>query len=398
MYILNSNIKVGDIILVRGAAKHSKIIAKLTNGHFSHAMIALENGVCLEAITGTGVQRTSQSRIGFHDKANVIVLRCLFPDEQTALTTYEYISKNSAKYQGNEYSYRGAIESIATNDKDHTNGGYFCSHLVAAIFADAGFPLLDRPVHKITPNQLLESHVLENITDQIVTPISDVTKKRMEKNGDKFNCIDAGGSTLSQDAKNHRKLLNDTAKYFRRNKIDVPNRPVEFVLVLTDPLNQDFAKELDYQISKTYKKIGINEYVHQSFSHADYEADLATFADEVHSFGYTHALNLYGNFNYLLMTQLAKRHNAVIHNKVFEDSYQKFKFRYCALKLEYYSTIIGAIDEMINHFIDIIRMIENKFPEHNEELQQIKATIIINIIDEQKDDEIKSALMNFLKV
>ncbi|NNP77114.1 hypothetical protein A7P54_11870 [Acinetobacter sp. Ac_3412] len=98
------------------------------------------------------------------------------------------------------------------------------------------------------------------------------------------------------------------------------------------------------------------------------------------------------------MTQLAKRHNAVIHNKVFEDSDQKFKFRYFALKLEYYSTMIGAIDEMINHFIDIIRMIENKFPEHNEDLQKIKAIITINIIEEQKDNETKSALMNFLKV
>lgn len=131
MYTLNSNLRVGDIILVRGAAKHSKMIAKLTNGNFSHAMIALENDIFLEAITGSGVQTTSILRVSFKDKANVIVLRCIFPDEMTKNSVLSYITQNYAVYQGRKYSYKGAVESIKKSGDDSTKGGYFCSHLVA---------------------------------------------------------------------------------------------------------------------------------------------------------------------------------------------------------------------------------------------------------------------------
>jgi hypothetical protein len=123
MYTFNSNICVWDIVLVRGAAKHSKLIAKLTSGHFSHAMIALENDIFLEAITGSGVQTTSMLRLSFKDKANVVVLRCIFPDEQKKTDCLAYITKHYAGYQGRKYSYKGAVESIMVSGNDHTNGG-----------------------------------------------------------------------------------------------------------------------------------------------------------------------------------------------------------------------------------------------------------------------------------
>ena len=83
MYNINTNIKVGDIVLVRGAAKISKIIAKVTRGHFSHACLIVNEGVAIEAV-GCGVIYSSLVRFAFKDLANVRIMRPKFNDENQA--------------------------------------------------------------------------------------------------------------------------------------------------------------------------------------------------------------------------------------------------------------------------------------------------------------------------
>ena len=396
MYLFNSSLRVGDIILVRGAAKHSKIIAKLTNGHFSHAMIALENDIFLEAITGSGVQTTSALRVSFKDKANVIVLRCIFPNKLTETNSLEYITTHFSGYQGRNYSYKGAIASVKETGGDNTNGGYFCSHLIAAIYADSGFPLLNKPVYKITPNELLNSEVLEEVTDQVISAYSDIALRRVKNKNRKINCIDGGGSTLSTDAQNHQKLLKETAKYFTRNGLTKPQRCDQFLDILTDPKNRSFSQNLDYQIAKKYKKLDINKYIRSEMNSSDYELDMFTLTSEIDQLGYDHAKDTYGSYSYLLITSSIKYLNARSNINNFQLFYDEWQFKYFFLKVEYYTLIATGISANMEYYLDAIKSIEDKFQNCFDELQEIKKSVVTHVISKQVDPEKKAALVKFL--
>ena len=396
MYLFNSDLRVGDIILVRGAAKHSKIIAQLTSGHFSHAMIALENDIFLEAITGSGVQTTSALRVSFKDKANVVVLRCIFPNKLTEANTLQYITNHFAEYQGRKYSYKGAVTSLKEAGGDKTNGEYFCSHLIAAIYEDAGFPLLNKPVYKITPNELLSSEILQEITDQVLSPYSEIALLRIKNKNRQINCIDGGGDTLSTDAKNHQKLLKDTAKYFTRNGLPKPQRCGQFPDILTDPQNESFSQKLDYQISKKYKMLSINKYIESEMSHSDFELDISSLAYEIDQFGYDHAQDIYRSYSYLLITNSIKYLDMCSNINHFQLFYDKWKFKYFALKVEYYTLIAKGISDMMEYYLDAIKSIEDKFPSCFDDLQKIKKSAITHAISKQVDPEKKAALVEFL--
>lgn len=397
MYTFNTNLRVGDIILVRGAKIHSKFIAKVTNGHFSHAMIALENDIFLEAITGSGVQTTSMLRVSIQDKTNVVVLRCTFPDEKTRVSSLEYITRNFAKYQGRKYSYKGALEAINSSESDHTKGGYFCSHLIAAIYADSGFPLINKPVYKVNPNELLASEFIEDITEQVISPYSEITLQRIQNKGEKINCIDAGGSTVSQDAKNHNKLLKVTEKYFTRHGLNAPQRCGDFPEILTNRLNSHFAKELDYQISKKYKKIGINKYVSGQKLEANLELDWATIQSEVDQHGYDYAHDLYGSYNYMLITSIVKLLNTRSQLSFFDSFYDEWKFKYFSLKVEYYTSISKHLSEIMDYYLDILNRIESIFPDYFDEFQETKRLIVTYVISKQVDPERKAELIKFIE-
>lgn len=396
MYAFNSNLRIGDIVLVRGNALHSKIIAKVTKGHYSHAMIALENDIFLEAITGSGVQKTSLLRVSFKDKSNFIVLRCTFSNEQITSTTLSYISENYLKYQGYKYSLTGAIFSLIPLRKNKNPKGYFCSHLVASMYKDAGISLLDKPTHKITPNDLINSPILEDVTEQVIFEYSDITLNRVKKNEKTINLIDAGGTTLSTDAKNHQLFLKKIAKYFKRKGLKAPNRFGEIPEILTHPNNKNIANFLDKKISKAYKEIGINEYVRNNTSTFDFESDIATLLSEIESFGYNHAIEIYKNYNYLLTTGLIKRHNMITSHDAFQLFYQKWELEYFALIVEYYSLLLKSHDQVLGFYIDMITMIEKKFSDKSEYLEQLKISIILQVIDEQKDPKAKEALIQFI--
>ncbi|WP_279142620.1 hypothetical protein [Photobacterium phosphoreum] len=397
MYTFNTNLRVGDIILIRGAAKYSKLIAKVTNGHFSHAMIALENDIFLEAITGSGVQTTSMLRVSFKDKTNVVVLRCNFPNEKTRLSSLEYITRNFSIYQGRKYSYKGAVESIISSRADHTNGGYFCSHLVAAIYTDSGFPLINKPVYKVTPNELLTSEFVEDITEQVISPYSDIALQRIQNKGEKLNCIDAGGSTASQDAKNHNKLLKVTAKYFTRYGLKAPQRCGDFPEILTNGSNSHFAKKLDYQIIKKYKEIGINQYVLGEKFEADFELDWATIQSEMDQYGYDYANDLYGSYNYMLITSIVKLLNARRQLSYFESFYNEWKFKYFLLKVEYHTSIIKHLSEIMDYYLDILNNVEAALPNYFDDFQETKKLIVTHVISKQVDPEQKTELIKFIK-
>ncbi len=395
MYTFNTNLKVGDILLVRGAKMHSKMIAKMTNGFYSHAMITLENGVFLEAITGSGVQLTSGRRVSFKSLSNVVVLRCIFPDEQTQTNILTYISRNFPKYQGRKYSYRGALESIANTASDNTNGGYFCSHLIASIYSDAGLSLLNKPIYKITPNDLMKSSYLRDVTEQVISPYSEVTLQRVKNKGEQINCIDAGGGTLSVDAKKHQEFLRKTSKYFIQKNLTPPSRSGDLPEILTNPKNLHLASKLDSQLAKKYKEIRINENIRSSMIGVDFESDLSTLMTEIELHGYDYARETYSALNYLLITSSIKYLNTETHKEHFLLFYKEWRFQYFELKVEYYSIILEMISNIMEFYLDAIKSIENKYLEYCDELTQIKMETVLFSIHKQADAEKIKQLLEF---
>lgn len=398
MYSFNSNLKVGDIILMRGTAKHSKIIAKVTKGHYSHAMIALENGVFLEAITGSGVQKTSLLRVSFKDKSDFIVLRCIFPNELITSTTLSYISKNHLKYQGYKYSITGAIFSVIPLGKNKNPKGFFCSHLVASMYKDAGILLLDKAAHKITPNDLINSPLLEDITEQVVFEYSETTLNRIKNNGQTINLIDAGGNTLSIDARNHQLFLKKIAKYFQVKGLKAPNRSGEIPEILTTPNNKNISNFLDKKISKIYKEVGIIEYVKNNTSNFDFKSDTNTLLSEIETLGYNHAIEIYKNYNYLLTTGLIKKISMTTSHNAYQVFYQEWGFEYFSLLVEYYSILLNSHEQILGHYIDMITRIEKDFSNKSEYLKQLKISIILQVIDSQQDPIAKESLIQFFKI
>ncbi|MBB1295772.1 hypothetical protein [Pseudoalteromonas sp. SR41-4] len=60
----------------------------------------------------------------------------------------------------------------------------------------------------------------------------------------------------------------------------------------------------------------------------------------------------------------------------FQLFYDKWKFKYFALKVEYYTLIAKGISDMMEYYLDAIKSIEDKFPSCFDDLQKIKKSAI----------------------
>lgn len=383
MYTFNNAIENGDIILVRGAAKHSAIIAKMTNGHFSHAMVYLGNGRFLEAITKSGVQVTSHARISVKDKKNVVVLRCNFDDLETKKQVHEYIAQNYASYQGRAYSYIGAVKSITKEQVDRTEGSYFCSHLVASLYSDAGFPLLKISPHKVKPNDLLESKLLVDVTTEVLGAYSEEALKRMERMSDSLDCIDDGGTTLSKDALSHQTLLKNTKKYFTRVGLPQPPKCSDFFDVLTDPRNAHCSSKLDYQISREYKKLKINSYLKNALNEPDFYVDMDNLKNEIDNYGYDYAKDTYNGYNHQLTQFILKHKDMKQQFNFVSEIHSKFNLKYTKLKVEYYELILQMSQDIIDYLLDACKYIEDTFSNKQQELQDLKLRVVAQTLNSQ---------------
>ncbi|TWD41017.1 permuted papain-like amidase YaeF/Yiix C92 family enzyme [Vibrio crassostreae] len=384
MYTFNNAIENGDIILVRGAAKHSAIIAKMTNGHFSHAMVYLGNGRFLEAITKSGVQVTSHVRISVRDKKNVVVLRCNFDDLETKRKVHGYIAQNYASYQGRAYSYIGAAKSITKDKVDRTAGSYFCSHLVASLYSDAGVPLLKLSPHKVKPNDLLESKLLVDVTTEVLGTYSEETLKRMERMNDSLDCIDdSGTTTLSKDALSHQTLLKNTKKYFTRVGLPQPAKCSDFFDVLTDPRNARCSSKLDHQICREYKKLKINSHLKDALNEPDFYIDMDNLKNEINDYGYDYAKDTYNGYNHQLTQFILKHKDIKQQSYLVTEIHSKFNLKYTKLKVEYYELILQMSQDIIDYLLDACKYIEDAFSDKQHELQDLKLRIVAQTLNSQ---------------
>lgn len=253
MFCLNYAIEIGDIVLFAGGEKHSKVISAFTRGPFSHACVVVGRSQIIEAITSSGVQYTSCSRIAVADRANIAVLRPEFPDETRAKAVRSDIEDVAKAFQSRAYSLLDALKMPLHTKRPLATDKYFCSHLVAAIYREAKFPLFDeKHDHNVSPNDFLRNSLLVDVTDDVLMEPPDYVQRRLQKGGYALPGLDAGGSTTSQHAMLFQEFVKDSGPIFRAYGIQSPMRMFDIIDALTDPANSAVASTIDHQLTSLF--------------------------------------------------------------------------------------------------------------------------------------------------
>ncbi|MGO7273946.1 YiiX/YebB-like N1pC/P60 family cysteine hydrolase [Rhizobium ruizarguesonis] len=160
---LNADVlKKGDIILTTTDEFPSGVIRKTTKSDISHAMLCVDHGSVIHAVT-EGVRSENTQRIFFNEDLPVHVMR--MKDGMTdddARTICDYVRSKI----GSEYSYTEAARAWRKRGKKFSSK-QFCSRLVAQGYAEAGHKLVHEP-NFCTPGQLSTSLLLVEVPDATV--------------------------------------------------------------------------------------------------------------------------------------------------------------------------------------------------------------------------------------
>lgn len=165
-FMLNHELlKPGDIILERGYARHSEIIAKQTGSYYSHAMIYTGETI-IEATHDGGVFSRIPNRSTVRGVNDFKVLRLkIFPGQNIIDSIC-----NQARYlSGSQYSVVEALKvkspQIFRETAEDTRK-QFCSRLVAQCYNKAGIDLVDN-INFCSPGDFEKSDLLYEVTEMV---------------------------------------------------------------------------------------------------------------------------------------------------------------------------------------------------------------------------------------
>lgn len=172
VYIVDAQkLQPGDIFLTTQATSNiSRTIRAVTDSEYSHVALSFLHSNCIEAV-GTGVRIISLDRVHVSDKKNIRILRLQNPDIASVAEKAATIAKS---HICRPYWTKGAIVAPIPNTgtpSDQTR--FFCSHLVAQCYQDAGLNLFPGKLpEKVVPGDFIDvKDVLEDVTDSIVKPV-----------------------------------------------------------------------------------------------------------------------------------------------------------------------------------------------------------------------------------
>ncbi|AJQ96097.1 hypothetical protein [Gynuella sunshinyii] len=175
-----SGVQPADIILVRGDGMQSNVITSGSCGEFSHAILAVGNGRCVEAV------KPQVQYVGLSASLDHATYGVLFRHKDIhgsyAGTICEYARQFAQK--GTPYDTQGAMRAgvssgcaplvstsfgalIQLNDEitklGYHNRSLFCSELVALVYSMAGLPVTYYQPQQVTPGALAKSPYLNRI-------------------------------------------------------------------------------------------------------------------------------------------------------------------------------------------------------------------------------------------
>ncbi|EDT7109681.1 hypothetical protein AH844_004583, partial [Salmonella enterica subsp. enterica] len=152
-----------DIILEHGYKPHSLVIMKVTNSHYSHAML-YEGSTIIEATSSGGVFSKVPNRFAVVNKNDLKVLRLV---KEIPAKDMENITMTARSLTGSDYNKSEAMK--AGKKKKPTkkrSNGQFCSRLVAQCYNKAGIKLVES-IHYCSPADLEKSPLLTEVDDAV---------------------------------------------------------------------------------------------------------------------------------------------------------------------------------------------------------------------------------------
>lgn len=147
----------GDVVLERGSDPSSHIVAGITGGHYSHAMLWLGATDFIEAMPG-GVRTLSSKRVVVRNPNDWMLLRAK-PDLRGRAAN---AANEARRFAFKKYDTPGALRSPVAPRAQPIPTAMFCSQLVVESYRLAGIELLPgRAASGVTPNDLPSSPFLD---------------------------------------------------------------------------------------------------------------------------------------------------------------------------------------------------------------------------------------------
>ena len=178
-------VKPADIILTRSKSATSTAIRGLTCGSYSHAILSLKDGRCIEAVPGDGV-KVNKLSLALKKATKAVLYRHKFINEEFAAWICHFAKEQKDKgYDvfgaarsgvstgcGGIFRYTSpgvAVELVhSITQAGQHNERFFCSELIVFAFAKASLPLLDNmAAYKVTPSAIATSSKLEKVQELI---------------------------------------------------------------------------------------------------------------------------------------------------------------------------------------------------------------------------------------
>lgn len=174
-----SAIQVADILVTNSGNLQSRSIQGVTCASYSHAILVLNNQVCIEATPRHGVARVSISEV-LDNSTRVDLFRYRGITHLHA----EKVCNAILAHEGKPYDFRGAVRSaissgcsnikrlwpasvlievvddLSKNQINHDTQ-FYCSELIVRAFEVAGLYVTRFPAHAVSPGNLVESEMLQ---------------------------------------------------------------------------------------------------------------------------------------------------------------------------------------------------------------------------------------------
>lgn len=339
MYVLNHNIRIGDIILLDSNSLPATVIKLQANGDYSHAAIVISESQAIEAMGGSGVQISSLLRFQVDDISNLAVYRANDIEQDK----FTQLIHKAIKHQAKSYDLAGALKSTFSFSQTEESK-FFCSELVAHLYNEMGIQLFNKESAQVKPNDFTRCDKLTDVSNEVVSELSSHIKQRFEKRPHLWKPLDRKNSSISPDALRHQKFLADAQKVFKERKLDIPKNMHDILEIMTRPCEDGHVyldENLDNALVHLYEKHKILESkedeIKQSFVIA------SDFKNEIDDLEIEPALE-----EYVLYESLLSKYNDDLEDKLIEaqminDVSKLYPSKYVQARVKYTDLIVSEL-------------------------------------------------------
>ena len=265
-YRLNYKVlQIGDVLIESGESKFGDVIRFVERRPFTHALICIDGGQVVEAVT-RGVVFLSATRIVTREFVRYRQLRYLGLTDAQKGVIEAAVRSQAFK----NYNLRGALGTKAEPIRTRRNGDkFFCSELVTAAYKSAGIVLVPGSKEAaVTPNMLLGGKsLLADVTSpdlfEMIPVLGDDDRRAVEAMLDRDKNIqgtevDENRHTEQDVVKIYKKEIEVAHRYLDGEKRRVNNlaemlfalseMKVEDAVVLSDQLNNSLKASGYFEI------------------------------------------------------------------------------------------------------------------------------------------------------